>query len=110
MNKAKEHDLEQKLEVRAKANEWRMVANALYARAIFKDVICRFGWEEEPLSVIAQDLSTLQIPHVRGEDRRWTDKDVSRLLARVAALADDADSPETWAAKMQGFEHDLGVG
>ena len=106
----KERLLEQKLEMRDKAHQWRSVADALYARAIYSGIICRLGLDEAPLADIAAELNVIKIPRLRGQDRRWTDHDVSRLLARVAALADEAEKPEAWAAKMQGFDHDLGVG
>lgn len=98
-----------KQDLRDQANTWRTIADGLYCRWVFKNVIQRFGWEEETLSGIAAELSAMYIPHVRGEVRKWTEKDVSRLLARVAALADDTDKPEIWAAKMAGYDYDLGV-
>lgn len=105
----KERHNARRLDMHEQANAWRTIADGLYARWVFKNVIQRFGWEEDPLAEIAQELTTMQIPHVRGENRRWTDKDVSRLLACVAAMADDTDKPEIWAAKMAGYDFDLGV-
>ena len=97
---AKDRLIEAKLEMRDQANEWRTVADGLYARAVYAGIICRFGLDEEPLNVIAQELNIMRIPRLRGEDKRWTGPDVSRLLCRVAALADDTEKPERWVEKM----------
>ena len=90
-----------KPDLRDQTNAWRTIADGLYCRWVFKNVIQRFGWADGALSGIAAELSAMYIPHARGEARRWTDKDVSRLLARVAAMADDTVNAEAWAAKCQ---------
>mgnify|MGYP000724558482 CR=1 FL=1 len=96
-----------RLDMHEQANAWRTIADGLYARWVFKNVILASGWEEDCLAEIAEELSTLRIPHVRGEGRKWTDKDVSRLLARVAAMANGTDKPEIWAAKMSEYDYEL---
>lgn len=100
----------QKMEARQKANQWRTIADSLYARAVYKNFIQQFGLDLSPLAEIAEELTKFEIPRIRDGGHEWSDKDVSRLLARVAALAEDTDSPEMWAHKIAGFEYDLGVG
>lgn len=99
-----------KLEAQQQANQWRTIADSLYARAIYKNFIQQFGLDLSPLGEIAEELTVFKIPRIRDSGHTWTGKDVSRLLARVAALADDTDSPAMWAHKIDGFEHDLGLG
>jgi hypothetical protein len=76
----------QKLATRERAKGWREVADSLYARAVFAEIVQPML--DRPLTEIARDLNSMHVPKVRGVDR-WTAPDVTRLLARVAAVASE---------------------
>lgn len=101
----KQRETARKLELIDEVKGWREVADSLYARAVYARVIQPI--EQEGLSYIADQLNHLKIPKVRGAGR-WGTSDVSRLLARVAAMANDATRPQDWPAKMDALTADLG--
>lgn len=102
--------IQKKLTQRDKAKGWREAADSLYARAIYAEIVQPM--EDEPLQAIASELNQMHIPKVRGSGR-WTCSDVTRLLARVAAMA-DATHTTTWGAQFKRFvevgEADVGAG
>lgn len=97
---AKQHALERKLDLRDQAKGWREVADSLYARAVYSQIVQPM--EDEGLAYIASEMNLMRVPKVRGSGV-WTTSDVSRLLCRVAAMADETTNPKAWKHKMDAL-------
>lgn len=100
----KEHKQKKRLNLQQQAKTWREVADSLYARALYSKIVGPMA--DSTLEEIAEELNLLRIPKVRGAGR-WTASDVTRLMARVASMADDARHPAAWTEKMDGIMRDL---
>jgi len=101
----KERQLERKLDLHEQAKSWREVADSLYARALWSKIVGPMA--DSTLEEIAEELNLTRVPKVRGVGK-WTASDVTRLMARVASMADDARHPAAWAEKMNVLVRDLG--
>jgi len=82
------------------ATEWREVSNNLYARAVYKEIVAPI--DHLPMEAIAGELNAMQVPRLRGSGP-WDAGEVSRLIARVAAMAGNTTSYNGWKAAMRQF-------
>jgi len=107
----RERRIAESLAQREAAHAWRTAADSLYARAAVAQIVLPM-MDANPtwtFAEIAEELRLRRIPRVRGT-QPWGGKDVSALLARVAAMAPDADDPKAWGRTLERLTQDLGEG
>jgi hypothetical protein len=111
MDMHKERRIAEAIAQREAAHVWRSTADSIYARAVFARIVQPM-MDQNPewtFAEIAEELRLRRIPRVRGT-APWAGKDVSALIARVAAMAHDVDDPASWGRTMERLAPDVGAG